>query len=34
MITQLAAMRPFLPRWWPRYGRFGHPEPPGTPVAT
>jgi flavin-dependent dehydrogenase len=23
MVTQLAAMRPFLPGWWPRYGHFG-----------
>jgi menaquinone-9 beta-reductase len=22
-LTQLAAGRPLLPRWWPRYGRFG-----------
>jgi flavin-dependent dehydrogenase len=34
LLTQLAAMRPFLCRWWPRYGRFGHPASSGAPVAT
>jgi len=32
MVTQLAATRPFLPRWWPRYGWFGRPS--GVPAAT
>jgi flavin-dependent dehydrogenase len=26
MLTQLAATQPFLPGWWPRYGRFGRPD--------
>jgi hypothetical protein len=34
MITQLAAMPPFLRRWWPRYGWFGHPGVSGIPAAT
>jgi flavin-dependent dehydrogenase len=34
MVTQLAATRPFLPRWWPRYGWFGRPDPSGVPAAT
>jgi flavin-dependent dehydrogenase len=34
MLTQLAAMQPFLPRWWPRYGRFGRPGPSGVPAAS
>ncbi|HUM15034.1 MAG TPA: NAD(P)/FAD-dependent oxidoreductase [Candidatus Nitrosotalea sp.] len=34
MVTQLAATRPFLPRWWPRYGRFGRAERSGVPAAT
>jgi len=34
MVTQLAAMPPFLPRWWPRYGWFGHPGASGIPAAT
>jgi len=25
MITEIAATRLFLPRWWPRYGWFGRP---------
>ncbi len=34
MVTQLAATRPFLPRWWPRYGWFGRPDQPSLPAAT
>jgi flavin-dependent dehydrogenase len=34
MLTQLAATQPFLPRWWPRYGRFGRPGSAGVPAAT
>ena len=34
MITQLAAMRPFLGGWWPRYGWFGHPDRAALTVAT
>jgi hypothetical protein len=34
MLTQLAAMQPFLPRWWPRYGRFGRPGSSGVAPAT
>lgn len=34
MVTQLAATRPFLPRWWPRYGRFGHADRPSVAAAT
>ncbi len=34
LVTQLAATRPFLPRWWPRYGWFGRPERSGMPAAT
>jgi flavin-dependent dehydrogenase len=34
LLTQLAAMRPVLRRWWPRYGWFGHPAPAGAPVVT
>jgi flavin-dependent dehydrogenase len=33
-VTQLAAMRPFLARWWPRYGWFGHPGAAPVPAAT
>jgi flavin-dependent dehydrogenase len=34
VLTQLAATRPFLPRWWPRYGWFGHPRSAGMRAAT
>lgn len=34
MVTQLAATRPLLPRWWPRYGWFGRPDRSGVPAAT
>jgi len=34
LVTQLAAMPPFLPRWWPRYGRFGRPASFALPAAT
>jgi len=34
MATQLAAMWPFLSRWWPRYGWFGRPDPAGVAAAT
>lgn len=34
MLTHLAAMQPFLPRWWPRYGGFGRPQSSGAPAAT
>jgi flavin-dependent dehydrogenase len=34
VLTQLAAMQPFLPRWWPRYGWFGRSGSPGVPAAT
>ncbi len=33
-VTQLAATRPFLPRWWPRYGWFGCPDRSSLPAAT
>jgi len=36
-LTRLAARHPVLPRWWPRYGWFGHfdaePEAPGAGAA-
>ena len=28
-VTELAAQHPVLPRWWPRYGRFGYFGPTG-----
>ncbi len=34
VVTQLAATRPFLPRWWPRYGWFGRPDRSSLSVAT
>ena len=34
MLTQLAAMQPLLPRWWPRYGRFGRSGSSGVPAVT
>jgi len=34
VVTQLAATRPFLPRWWPRYGWFGHAAPADVAAAT
>jgi len=34
LLTQLAAMQPFLPQWWPRYGRFGRPGSSGVSAAT
>ena len=34
VVTQLAATRPFLPRWWPRYGWFGRPDRSSVSVAT
>ncbi|HET9922872.1 MAG TPA: NAD(P)/FAD-dependent oxidoreductase [Methylomirabilota bacterium] len=33
-VTELAATRPFLPRWWPRYGWFGRPDGSSLPAAT
>ncbi|HXA96109.1 MAG TPA: NAD(P)/FAD-dependent oxidoreductase [Candidatus Dormibacteraeota bacterium] len=33
VVTEIAATQPFLPRWWPRYGWFGHPGL-GVPAAT
>jgi flavin-dependent dehydrogenase len=33
-VTELAATRPFLPRWWPRYGWFGRPDRSSLSVAT
>ena len=32
-LTELAAMQPFLPRWWPRYGWFGRLDPASVPTA-
>jgi flavin-dependent dehydrogenase len=34
IVTQLAARRPFLARWWPRYGWFGRPDRPAAAAAT
>lgn len=34
VLTELAAMRPFLPRWWPRYGWFGRVALSGVPGAS
>ena len=34
MVTQLAAARPFLPGWWPRYGWFGRTDRSSVPAAT
>jgi flavin-dependent dehydrogenase len=34
MVTQVAATRPFLPGWWPRYGRFGPLDRSGVTLAT
>ena len=34
LLTQLATMRPFLRRWWPRYGWFGHPATSAVRAAT
>ena len=33
-LAELATRQPFLPRWWPRYGWFGHvdPVPASTPT--
>jgi flavin-dependent dehydrogenase len=31
-LTDLAARRSLLPRWWPRYGWFGRAEPFGVPT--
>jgi flavin-dependent dehydrogenase len=33
LLTQLAAQRPFLAGWWPRYGWFGRPESSRMPAA-
>ena len=33
MLMTLAARRPFLPRWWPRYGSFGRFDPGAVPAA-
>lgn len=32
-LTGLAARYPVLPRWWPRYGWFGHFDPDPVPAA-
>jgi flavin-dependent dehydrogenase len=33
-LTSLAARQPLLPRWWPRYARFGRMDPAAMGVAT
>jgi flavin-dependent dehydrogenase len=34
LLTHLAAQRPFLAGWWPRYGRFGRPPGSRIPALT